>query len=289
MIAVLPLSVQKIAAQDSTKLTFTEVIKLSEEQSPNALIAKHRFRTSYWQFRSYQAQYLPSLRLTGTTPDFNNALQRQFRSSDSTYYYTQSNTVNTLGSLSLSQNIGPTGTVISLRSSLTLEKDIEKKKPINYVATPVSIDITQPIRAYNSLKWDKKIEPLRYAQAKKTFLAAIEQVHLSAVTNFFNLASAQIDIQIAKTNLTNAKELYEIATGRFNLGTIAKDELLQMQLRYLNAQTSMKTSETNLRDREIRLRSFLGFNDQVRLQLILPVEIPDLQVNPEEVLASCHS
>src|SRR5450631_2852151 len=58
----------KIDGQDIKKLTFDEVIKLSEEQSPNALMAKHRFRASYWQYRSYQAQYLPSLTLSGTTP-----------------------------------------------------------------------------------------------------------------------------------------------------------------------------------------------------------------------------
>ncbi len=39
----------------------------------------------------------------------------------------------------------------------------------------------------------------------------------------------------------------------------------------------------NLRDREIRLRSFLGFNENVRLELILPAEVPDLQVNTQEV------
>jgi outer membrane protein TolC len=39
----------------------------------------------------------------------------------------------------------------------------------------------------------------------------------------------------------------------------------------------------NLRDREIRLRSFLGFNDKVRLELIIPSDIPELQVSSQEV------
>jgi outer membrane protein TolC len=39
----------------------------------------------------------------------------------------------------------------------------------------------------------------------------------------------------------------------------------------------------NLRDREIRLRSFLGFNDNVRLELILPTSVPNLQVSTQEV------
>lgn len=275
---------QKTEAQSIRALTFEETIQLAETQSPNALIAKNRFRASYWQFRSYRAQYLPSLRLTGTTPDFNNSLQRQFRPSDSTYVYIQSNTLNNIGSLSLSQNIGPTGTIISLRSDLTLEKDIERNKPVNYITTPVSINITQPIRAYNSLRWEKRIEPVRYEQAKKTFIQSIEDVHSSAVMNFFSLASAQIDRQIAIMNLANSDTLFKIASGRYQLGTISEDELLQMQLQYLNAQTNMKTAEMNLRNREIRLRSFLGFNDQVRLQLILPNVMPDLQVDPSEVL-----
>jgi outer membrane protein len=57
-----------------------------------------------------------------------------------------------------------------------------------------------------------------------------------------------------------------------------------MQLSWLNAETARKQAEMNLRDREIRLRSFLGFNENVRLELILPNEIPDLQVKTKEVL-----
>lgn len=72
--------------------------------------------------------------------------------------------------------------------------------------------------------------------------------------------------------------------GRYELGTIAEDELLQMQLSWLNTETDRKAAEMNLRDREIRLRSFLGFNESVRLALDLPIKIPDLQVNSQEVL-----
>ena len=284
LIVIVLFTVQKLNAQELKKLTFDEVIRLSEEQSPNALIAKHRYRSSYWQYRSFKAQYLPSLRLSGTTPDFNNALQRQFRSSDSSNYYIQTNIIDNLGSIYLSQSIGPTGTTISLRSDLTLEKDLEKNSPVNYITTPVSINLTQPIKSYNSLKWDKKIEPKRYDQAKKTYLAAIEGVHISAVSSFFRLANAQIGKQIAVMNLLNADTLYRIANGRYDLGTIAEDELLQLQLSYLNAETASKEADMNLRDAEIRLRSFLGFNDNVRLELILPNEVPDLQVGVNEVL-----
>jgi len=284
LIVLLLFSSKEIIAQEVKKLTFEEVIKLAEEQSPNALIAKHRFRSSYWEFRSYQAQYLPSLTLSGTTPDFSNGLDKVYDYSTNQFYYRTTNTLSTLGTLALSQNIGPTGTIIALRSDLTLFRDIDKKLPVNYITDPVSVDITQPIRKYNTLKWQKKIEPVKFDAARKTYLSNIEGVHMSAVMNFFSLALAQINKQIAEMNYSNADTLFRIAKGRYQLGTIAEDELLQMQLSWLNAETDRKQTDMNLRDREIRLRSFLGYNENVRLELILPDQIPDLQVEMKEVL-----
>ncbi|HQG56934.1 MAG TPA: TolC family protein, partial [Bacteroidales bacterium] len=62
------------------------------------------------------------------------------------------------------------------------------------------------------------------------------------------------------------------------------DDLLQMQLSFLNAETARKQAEMNLRDRQIRLASFLGYNENVEIELIIPSEIPNLQVDTQEVL-----
>lgn len=282
MIAVLLYSFKKIDAQEVKQLTFQEVIKLAEEQSPNALIAKHRFRASYWQYRTFVAQYRPSLTLTGTTPDFSTAYDKVWNSQDENYDYRATNTLSNLGSLSLAQNIGFTGGSISLNSDLTIFNDFEKDTR-RYITAPVSIGLTQPLFRYNALKWQKKTEPLKYEAAKKTFLANIESVHQQAVMIFFSLATAQINKQISEMNYSNADTLWRIAKGRYELGTIAEDELLQMQLSWLNAETARKESQMNLRDREIRLRSFLGFNENIRLELIIPSEIPSLQVSTQEV------
>lgn len=284
MIIVFLFSLTGTEAQDLKKLTFDEVIRLSEEQSPNALIAKHRFRASYWTYRTFVAQYRPSLTLTGTTPDYSNSYDKVFNSNTNSYDYFATNTLSNLGSLSLSQNIGLTGGTISLNSDLTIFNDYENKvSPRQYITTPLSIGLTQPLFRYNALKWQKKTEPLKYQAARKTFLANIELVHQQAVMNFFSLAQAQINKQIAEMNYSNADTLYRIAKGRYQLGTIAEDELLQMQLSWLNAETARKQADMNLRDREIRLRSFLGFNDNVRLELIIPDDIPSLQLNTQEV------
>ena len=282
LLALFILSPLKAEAQEVKRLTFDEVIKLSEEQSPNALMAKHRFRANYWQYRTFVAQYRPSLTMTGTTPDFSNSYDKVWNSNESGYEYRTSNTLSNLAALSLSQNIGITGGSIALQSDLTLFNDLENDNR-QYISTPLSVGLTQPLFRYNALKWQKKTEPLKYEAAKKTFLSNIETVHQQAVNYFFFLATAQINKQIAEMNYANADTLWRIAKGRYDLGTIAEDELLQMQLSWLNAETARKESEMNLRDREIRLRSFLGFNENVRLELVLPSEIPAIQVSSQEV------
>ena len=274
---------QKSNSQELKRLTLDDVLKLAEEQSPNALMAKNRFRASYWQYRTFKAEYRPSLTLTGTTPYYSTAFERVWNSQDSKWDYKSTNVLRNLGSLALSQNIGLTGGTISLNSDLTLENDFERDTR-NYITVPISIGLVQPLFRYNSLRWQKKTEPLKYSAAKQTYLSNIEAVHTQAVMNFFSLALAQSNKQIAEMNFANADTLYKIAQGRYELGTIAENELLELQLSWLNTETNRKEAEMNLRDREIRLKSFLGFNENVRLELILPTEIPALQVEPNEVL-----
>lgn len=282
------LPVQKLSGQEYKRLTFDQVIQLAEDQSPYALIAKHRFRASYWQYRTFEAQYRPSLTLSGSTPDYSTAYSRVWNAVENRYDYISTNILQTIGSLSLSQNIGLTGGSISLQSDLTLENDFESDEN-KYITAPVSIRLVQPLFRYNELKWQKKTEPLRYESAKKNYLQNIEDVHIQAVQTFFSLALAQINKQIAEMNYLNADTLWRMAQGRYNLGTIAEDELLQMQLSWLNSETARKQAEMNLRDREIRLRSFLGFNENVRIELVLPNEIPDIQVDVEEVRELAHA
>ena len=280
-------TVQKSAAQELKRLTLEEVIRIAEEQSPNALMAKHRFRASYWQYRTFKAMYRPSLTLTGNTPDYTTANTRVWDAVRQEYAYVSTNILQNIGSLSLQQNIGLTGGTISLQSDLTLENNLETDKR-NYITATISVRFVQPLFRYNSLKWEKRISPLEYEQAKKTYVQSIESVHQQAVQSFFSLALAQINMQIAEINYSNADTLWKMSQGRYNLGTIAEDEMLEMQLSWLNTENARKEASMNLRDREIRLRSFLGFNENVNIELILPTEVPDLQVDPQEVLELAH-
>jgi len=271
-------------SQEAKKLTLDEVSELSEEQSLQGILAKHMFRASYWEFRTFKAEYLPSLTLTGTFPEYNRIYEKEYDYSTGKEYYVEKNTNNILGELSLTQNIGFTGGSISLQSDLRRFDVLGDDGSTQYISTPVSINYNQPLFRYNDLKWQKQIEPLKYEEAKKSYLANIEEVHLSAVRRFFQLALAQINMEIANMNYANADTLYRLAQGRYELGTIAENDMLQMELSFLNAETARNQARYNLNDMKQRLSSFLGYTENVEIELVIPDEIPKFNVNADEVL-----
>lgn len=264
-------------SQTLKKLTLEDVLQLARDQSPNAILAKHRFRGSYWQYRSFKAKYRPSLFLSGDLPSYSRRYQLEYV--DGEYQYIEKNSVDFSLDLGLRQNIGLTGGTISLASDLQRNDEFGINPSTEYVSTPLSIRYQQAISTYNPLKWEKRIEPVRFEEARKNYINQIEMVHRMAVNLFFELALAQLNMEISGVNYSNADTLYVIAQGRYNIGTIAEDELLQMELRLLNSGTALNQAGINLQVTEFDLRSFLGFNETVKLELIIPSEIPELEVD----------
>ena len=280
-----------IVAQDDVEhkvLSLQEVIELAHEQSLMALMSRHQFRSSYWEFRAHQANYRPGLTMEGTIPSLLNATESVIQP-DGTEEFVQRSVMNTSLNFQLYQNIALTGGRIFASSVMQRQDNFGDERTTNYLVYPVSIGFAQPINGYNELKWDRRIEPLKYEQAKLQYLNTMEWVSQQSVRYFFDLALAQINVEIAEKNLANSDTLYQIATGRYELGTIAENELLQMELSRLNSETSMNQASIDLEIRKSRLRSFLGFNERVSLELILPVEIPEIEMDFSRTLSEAKA
>ncbi|MDR1864794.1 MAG: TolC family protein [Bacteroidales bacterium] len=284
-----------LKAQDrqpsSAKYIFAleDVIQLAKEQSPNAIMARHTFRASYYTFRAYKAEFLPKLSLNTNPANYSHSI-RSIESINSSGGYSitevSANTFSSTANLSLTQSIGLTGGTVSLGSDFSRLQNLDDDTDRNtqYTTTPVKVSLEQPLNGYNSLKWQKKIEPLRFDEAKQNYIAQMEQVSSQAVDYYFALALAQISLNMAKTNYANSKELYEISQGRYMIGTIAEDALLQMELRYMQAESKLNKAQMDIQVKQSQLRSFLGFNDNVEIELQINPEIPSLKVSYDQAL-----
>lgn len=275
------------AQQFKENLSLNEVINLARSQSPQAILAKHRFRSSYWEYRTYVARFRPSLSMSGEVVDYTKSFQREFDNNQEIFVPKHLN--NTLMNLFLDQNIGFTGGRLFVNSSLNRFDVLGEGAKTEYITTPVRIGYRQPTIKYNALQWERKIEPLKYEEAKKEYIERLEDVSVRAVQYFFDLILAQINLELAKLNYSNSDTLFKIAQGRFNIGTIAENELLQMELSFLNAGIELNKSRVNLEMGKYRLRSFLGYNENVDITLTIPKEIPDLEIEVDKALAEAKA
>jgi outer membrane protein TolC len=119
---------------------------------------------------------------------------------------------------------------------------------------------------------------MRYEEAKKTYLEDMENVSIAASNYFFNLLLAQISEKIAQINLANYDTLYKIAQGRYNLGKIAENDLLQLELQFLRASSSLEDAKLDVENRMFRFKSYLRIKDDIPVVLIPPADIKPFMV-----------
>jgi len=274
-------------SQEYLELNLDDIIIISQKQSPAAVSARHRFRNDYWRYRTHRAEFLPNLTMNATIPDLNRSIER-LTLQDGSDAFIERKLINSLSNIELSQNLGFTGGNIFMSSELQRIDILGDNAQTSYLSNPVNIGFRQPINGYNSYKWEKLIEPLRYEESKRNYLNSMELVSIRAVNNFFELALAQKNVEIAHLNYSNADTLFRIARGRYNLGTIAENELLQMELTYLNADAALNEAQIDLKMKKYQLNSFLGFNQETDIKLIIPHTIPDLEVDPSLALSEAR-
>lgn len=271
-------------SQQPVKYNLQTVIELAQEQSPDAQIARQRFRRSYWQYRSFRATYLPSLRLDATIPNINRSINAVSSQDGTTVYTPQSLTNYTVG-LSLNQKVGLTGGEVFLNTGLQrLDNYLPDTTTSQYLANMINIGFRQPIFSYNAYKWDKKIEPMRYEEAQRIYLETNEEVAITAMNHFFSLLIAQVDMGIARKNEANYDTLYKIAQGRYNLGKIAENELLQLELNLLKAQAAVENAELNYENKLFVFKSYLRIKNNDPVELVPPINTPHFEVMPAKAI-----
>ena len=214
----------------TSRYSLADVVQLARSKSPAWFSAETRKENNYWRYRTYRSNYNPELVLTGTLPGYVKSVNPVIQPDGSIdYRQVNNNTVNM--QLGLSQVIAPTGGQVTVYSNLNRFDDFNKDPDVSqYSGEPVSIGLRQPIFQFNQYIWDRKIKPLEYEESQKRYFAELELISINATRRFFNLLLAQISLEIANKNVNSNDTIYQIAQGRYNLGKITENDLLQLEL-----------------------------------------------------------
>jgi outer membrane protein TolC len=267
------------------KITLSEAIDMASRQSLDAFRQQNMYLASYWEFKYYRSDKLPQLSIGANPFAYNNSIRSDYVPTDQSWQYTQQQSITSNASLKMTQNVGLTGGSFTASTDLGMVKNFIGDMATTYSSNMVSMGYRQRLNGYNRLRWESKIEPLKFETARKKFIQSREDIAIKTTNKFFGLVDAQIELNIATTNLANSDTLYQIGKGRYQVGTLTQDELLNFELNLMNSRIAVTRANQGLLRARSDLNIFLGIEKNTFIDCIVPKAISSaLQINVEDAV-----
>lgn len=278
--------IQQGDMQDTLRLSLPQVVEMAKSNSIAAKQAITTKETKFWEWRTFKSNYQPQLALSGILPGYTKTYV-QVQQPNGTILFQPVHNDNSSLTLDFSQSIAATGGTIYGTTELQRFNDFDRKSVL-YNGIPYGIGYTQPILQFNSLKWDKKIEPLKFTESKQAYIESQEKIAVNVTEYFFDLLLAQVNVAMAESNLSNTRRILTIAETKFELGKITKNEILQLQLEVLNAQKAEGTAKRDVEIATLNLKSYTGIEAEGKVVLAMPENVINIEVPAEKVLKEAY-
>lgn len=272
---------------DTGALSLQQVVAMAKERSIAAKQAVTVRETKYWEWRTYRSNYQPQLSLSGTLPGYSKTFAEVLQP-DGTILFQPIHNNNSLLNLSFSQGIAATGGVVFGTTQLQRFDDFDRNTTL-FNGSPYAVGYSQPLWQFNTLKWDKRIEPLKFTESRQAYIEDLEGVAITASSYFFDLLLAQVSLQTAETNLLNTQKIMAVANEKLELGKISKNEILQLQLEQLKAKKAVGTARRDRQIATLNLRSFTGLQGAEKISLALPPASIGITVASGKVLEEAYA
>jgi outer membrane protein TolC len=272
------------ASQDTlvVSLSLRNVVDLAISQSSAVKYVQNQDVNYYWRWKNHQTRFRPQLTLSGALPDFENQT-KPIVQPDGSIIFNQVTQLETSAQVALSQPIPQLGAYVYAASGLVRLQDFNNNT-VGFSGYPVSVGITQPLFAYNWMKWTRMTEPLVYEEAQKRFIESIEEISLNATSLFFNYLRIQTDYALAESNLKNSRDNLKIAEVKKGLGNISDNDFSRIQLSVFNAQKALNNARINLKNADYELKKYIGLDQNQNIELIIPLDMFLWEVDPDLAL-----
>jgi outer membrane protein TolC len=265
------------------QLTLEGIIDMALTQSPSAKYIQNQNVNYYWRYRNFKTRFRPQLTLAGDLPNYTHTTQ-PITQPDGSIEFKQVSNLAASANLSLSQSIPQLGTQIYANTSAQGIRNLNKNE-IGFSGSPFVIGFTQPLFAYNWMKWYRKTEPMVYDEAQKRFVEDIEEIALNTTYRFFNYLEVQTNFKLAQSNLKNSKDNLRISQTKRELGQISENEYSRIQLSVLNAQKALNQARMDLKNADFELKRFVGLDQSMDIDLEIPLNINLFEIDPDKALA----
>jgi hypothetical protein len=257
-------------------MTLQQVIALAQKQGLQARAVLDTRDAARWRDRAFNARLMPQLSLAGTLPDYQRAIMPVIQPTGRRCFVAHTD------------DVGPQHGVVAIAPITGVRSSSRPAcSAWTSVATSIAllqldartVGLRQEIFRPNALKWDSREQDLVADTADRQYLEAREDVALSAANAFFDVHSARLALDNAVEKVAVNDTLFNLNKGRFEVGKIGENDLLQSELALLQARAQTDAAKLAFDQATAALKRLLSLPPDSPFEIMPPTEVPLTEVD----------
>jgi outer membrane protein len=263
------------------RLTLDEAVALAQSQGLAAQAARSARDAAQWRDRAFGARLRPYVSISGNAANLERGFNPQTLPSGERQFIRESYNQSSLG-LTVAQPLPWTGTELTVSSLVTrIDQFGDEQTPQFWQTTPVLLGIRQGLFRPRTVLWEQRENDLEASVADRRYREAREEVAMSTASAFFDLHAADVALQNAVANAAVNDTLFILNKGRFEVGKIGENELLQSELALLRARASLDGAKLERDRAEASVRRLLALPGDVKLEAVPPTQVTSFAADPD--------
>lgn len=283
MLLMLWLPFLPLMAQQS--LTLDRALEIAGTNSPSiqqSLLNLERYQNN---LEAQRAALKSKFSLSLNPVDYTNT--RRFDSRFSEWYTNE--TFSTNATFRVEQPILVTDGTLSLINrfgwqSSTAEFTGQEATTSERFSNNLYLALNQPLFTYNRLKLQLKELELSYENANISY--AMQRLNMERMVTqyFYSVYMAQMNLAIAREELTNTRKSHEIIKNKVDAGLAAREELYQAELNLSQSNSTVQNRQVSFENAKDQLKMYLGMDLFEDILVMTDVEAEPVKVDLQKAI-----
>ena len=249
-------------------ITIDESIQLMQLNSVEFKAIERSSEIEKLGYSIYRNSFLPRVDVQATLPTYFKSIN-SITQPDGSNFFLEQEQANSQLNLNVYQKIPFTGGELIINSSLE-RLDLISNKTTSYTSNWFNILLTQPLNGYNSFKWGKKINKIKFNSNFIEIYKRVENLNKDVVDFYFETFMGQCRIELTKKNITLTEQYLKNTELLIEHGRKLEPEKLKVKLSLSQLKIKLESNKINHLNNIIKLKQLLGYDKSDSLVLIEP-------------------
>jgi outer membrane protein TolC len=271
-------------AQGQTVITLEKAMEIAAEHSPSIRRVRLNLDRTRYNLQAQNAALKSSFSMSVNPLSYSQS--RRFDERISTWYTNKS--MSSSGTFQISQPILLTDGTISLVNRFSWQDNESDQGGITSnnkaFTNNLNLQLTQPLFTYNTRKMELKELEFDYENAHLNFAVQMLNLERQVSQLFYNVYMAQMNLDIAREELNNAEQNFEIIKNKVEADLSAREELYQAEVNIATSRSSFQNRVVSFEEAKDIFKLNLGMDLDEDIVISANVEASPVPVDEKLAL-----